>query len=37
MAWLVFAALVVVTILELVFCKYKREIWSSVIFPKDDE
>jgi len=37
MEWLFLIALLIVAVIEIILNKYKREIWESIIFPKDDE
>lgn len=37
MEWLIVIAMLVLVAIEMIMVKYKREIWESIIFPKDDE
>ena len=35
MEWLILIAMLGIVLIEMVMVKYKREIWKSIIFPKD--
>lgn len=35
MEWLIVIAMLVLVAIEMIMVKYKREIWKSIIFPKD--